>query len=73
MTIFWKKLILFLYGGILDPGAEFEKYIFLIWSSGGPFVQGSETICVILVKGIIRNNSVILFWIWTSGSRENVI
>ena len=33
-----KKLILFLYGGILVPGAEFEKH--LIWSSGGPFVSG---------------------------------
>ena len=54
-------------------GRMWKKYIFLIWSSGGPFVQRSGTICVILVKGIIRNNSVKLFWIWTSGSRENVI
>ena len=57
----------------MAPGAECEKKIFLIWSSGGPFVQRSGTICTISVKGIIRNNSVNLFWIWTSGSRENVI
>ena len=31
--------------------------IFLIWRSGGPFVQGSGTICSILVEGM-RNNSV---------------
>ena len=48
-------------GGFLAQGAEFEKNIFIIWSSGRPFVQRSETICVILVKGIIRNNSVKLF------------
>ena len=30
--------------------------IFLIWSSGGPFVQQSRTICANLVKGITRNN-----------------
>ena len=66
-----KKLFLFLYGGFLAPGAESEKNIFLIWSSGGHFVQRSETICTILVKGIIRNNSVKSFSIWTSGSREN--
>ena len=35
--------------------------IFLIWSSGGPFVQRSGTICPTLVDGIIRNNSVKLF------------
>ena len=32
--------------------------IFLIWSSGSPFVQRSGTICAILVEGIMRNNSV---------------
>ena len=32
--------------------------IFLIWSSGSPFVQWSRTICAILVKGIMSNNSV---------------
>ena len=35
--------------------------IFLIWSSGGPIVQQSRTICAILVEGIMRNNSVKLF------------
>ena len=35
--------------------------IFLIWSSGDPFVQWSGTICAILVEGIMRNNSVDLF------------
>ena len=32
-----------------------------IWSSGGPIVQQSGTICAILVEGIMRNNSVKLF------------
>ena len=32
--------------------------IFLIWSSGGPFVQLGGTICEIWVEGIKRNNSV---------------
>ena len=32
--------------------------IFLILSSGGPFVQQSGNICTILVDGIMRNNSV---------------
>ena len=35
--------------------------VFVIWSSGSPFVQQSGTICVILEEGIIRNNSVKLF------------
>ena len=35
--------------------------IFLIWSSGSPFVQYSRTICAILVEGIIWNNSAKLF------------
>ena len=35
--------------------------IFLIWGSGGPFVQRSRTICASLVEGIKRNNSVKLF------------
>ena len=35
--------------------------IFLIWSSGSPFVQRSGTICAILVEGLMRNNSVKLF------------
>ena len=35
--------------------------IFLIWSSGGPFVQRSGSICAILVEGIMRNNFEKLF------------
>ena len=35
--------------------------VFLIWSSGSPFVQWSITIVQILVEGIKRNNSVKLF------------
>ena len=35
--------------------------IFLIWSSGGPFVQCSRIICAILVEGIMTNNSMNLF------------
>ena len=33
----------------------------IIWISGSPFVQLSETICAILVEGIKRSNSVKLF------------
>ena len=47
--------------------------IFLIWTSGGPFVQRSGTICAILVEGIMRNNSLKLFPIWVSGSGGDVI
>ena len=47
--------------------------IFLISSSGSPFVQQSRTICATLVEGIIRNNYVKLFLIWTSGSRDVVL
>ena len=32
-----------------------------IWSSDSPFVQRSITVCAILVKGIMRNNSMKLF------------
>ena len=32
--------------------------VFLIWSSGSPFVQRSGTICAISVEGIMRNNIV---------------
>ena len=49
---------------ILNLGQWFRRVllkIFLIWSSGGPFVQRSGTICAILVEGIKRNNSVKLF------------
>ena len=45
---------------------------FLIWSSGGPFVQWSQTICAILVEGIMRKSSEEILWIWTSGSKGDV-
>ena len=47
--------------------------IFLIWSSGNPFVRRSGTICAILEEGIIRNNSVNLFRIWASGSGGDIV
>ena len=55
----------------LDQGFKRRCYlkIFLIWSSCGPFVQRSGTICAILVEGIMRNNSLNLFWIWASASQ----
>ena len=47
--------------------------IFLIWSSGGTFVQWNGIICAILVNCIMRNHSMKLFGILTSGSGGNVI
>ena len=41
--------------------------------SSSPFVWWCATICAILVKGIMRNNSVKLFWIWTSGLGADVV
>ena len=35
--------------------------LFIIWSSGSPFVKLNVSICAILVEGIKRNNSVKLF------------
>ena len=32
-----------------------------MWIFGSPFVQRSVTVCVSLVEGIMRNNSVKLF------------
>ena len=46
--------------------------IFLIWSSGSPFVQPRGTIYALLVEGIKMNSSVKLFWIWTCGSGGDV-
>ena len=47
----------------LDQWFRRESFlkVFLICSSGSPFVQRSGTICAILVEGIMRNNSVKLF------------
>ena len=44
----------------------------LVWSSVDQFLRWSNTICAILVEGILRNNSVKLFWIWTSSSEDVV-
>ena len=46
---------------------------FLTYTSGDPFAQESETICSILVGGIMRNISVKLFGIWTSGSVGDIV
>ena len=46
--------------------------VFVIYSSGSYLVQCSGTIKAILAEGIIRNISVKLFLIWTSGSRDIV-
>ena len=51
---------------------RFRLKICLNWISGGPFVQRSRTICTIMVGGIMSNNSVKLFLIWTSGSGGDV-
>ena len=42
-------------------GGDFCLKIFLIYSSGNPFVQQSNIICAILVADIMRNISVKLF------------
>ena len=47
--------------------------IFLIWSTGGPFVPRSQTTCAFLVEGIMRNNSMNLFHSWASGSGGHVV
>ena len=59
-------------GDFWPQGQDLKKYISYLelWR---PFVQQSGTIFAILVKGIIRNNSVKLFRFWTSDSKENVI
>ena len=44
--------------------------IFLIYSSGGPFVLQSRTICAILEEGIMGNIHMKLFKVWTSGSGD---
>ena len=57
----------------LDQWFICRLQIFLIYSSGDPFVQPSGTVCAILVEDIIRNHSVKLFSIWISGSIGNII
>ena len=45
--------------------------IFLIWSSGGPLVQRSRTICAILVEGIMGNIPVKLYGHLDGGAMED--
>ena len=56
---------------ILNSGQWFRRSLsfkrFLIWSSDGPSVRWSKTICVILKEGIVGNIHVKLSEIWTSG------
>ena len=51
---------------------KYRLKVFLIWSSGSPFVQRNLTLCASLVEGIKRNTPVKLFEIWVSGSGEDV-
>ena len=44
-----------------------------IFSSGGHFVQSSETILVYLVEGYLRNIYVKLFENWSIGLGEDII
>ena len=52
---------------------EMSLKTFLILSSDSPFVQCNGTICAILEEGIMRNNPVKLFRIWTSRSGADVV
>ena len=54
------------FGPVVQEEMSFEDISFLELCQ--PFFQWSGTICAILVKSIMRNNSVKLFRIWTSGS-----
>ena len=40
---------------------------FLIWSSGGPPVRWSKTICAILKESLMGNIHVKLYEFWTNG------
>ena len=44
-----------------------------IYTSGEPCIKLKQIVCAILVEDIMRNSSVKLFCILTSGSEENVI
>ena len=49
----------FEFGPMVKEMVSFKDISYLeLW---GPIDQRSETICAILVEGIVRNNSVILF------------
>ena len=47
--------------------------ICLIWSSGGPPVRWSRTICAILKEGIMGNINLKLYKILTSGSEGDAV
>ena len=51
--------LFFEFGPVVHQEMLFKDISYL--GSGDPFVQWSRTICEILVKGIMRNNSVKLF------------
>ena len=60
----------FEFGPVVQEEIAFER--FLIRSSGSHPVQWRRTIYAIFVKSSVRNNSVNLFCIWTSGSGDVV-
>ena len=49
-------------GPLVKGGMSLKCFFFLFFSSGGHFVQRSETILAILVEGHPRNISVIFFF-----------
>ena len=59
------------FGTVDQEEISFEDIF--IWSTDSIFVQQTETISAILIEGVMRNSSVKLFWIWTSGSGWNVV
>ena len=61
----------FEFGPVVQEEITLER--FLILSSGSHPVQWSRTIYAIFVKSSVRNNSVNLFCIWTSGSGGDVV
>ena len=63
------------WGVILNLDQSFRccLKIFLVLSSGGYFVQQSGTICAIMVEGIMGNNQVKWFYIWTSDSGDVIL
>ena len=59
------------FGPVVQGEISFKDISFL--ELRRPFYQWSRTICAILVKGIMRNNSVYLIQIWASGSGGDVV
>ena len=62
---------------ILNLGQLFRRRdhlkLFLIYSSGSLFVQCLQTICAIMVVGLMLTISVKQYLIWNSGSRGNAV